>query len=88
MCPEAQVARLMTVAEWQSFIGHVDAAESWAFPERHDHWGIDGQTWCIEGRRADLHHRSEFWSPPPGPFFDLGMRLVALAGIVLPVDYP
>jgi hypothetical protein len=88
MDPKVQVARLLTGKEWRSFVERIDAVGFWAFPERHERWGLDGETWCIDGRRGDRYHRSECWSPTRGAFFDLGMRLVALAGIVLPVDYP
>jgi hypothetical protein len=55
-------------------------ASFWTLDIRDDRIGFDGATWTIEGRRRDIYHVVERWSPDYDAIWRLGRLLFDLAG--------
>jgi hypothetical protein len=78
----------LTEADWIRLKKMVEQADFWALPENHDHTGLDGWTWTVEGRDSERYHSSECWCPQDGAFHDLGSLFVEISGLEMPVDSP
>jgi hypothetical protein len=59
----------------------LDRANFWQMPTVGGQRGPDGATWVIEARVGSSYHVVERWSPPPGPFRDLGALFVRVASV-------
>jgi hypothetical protein len=76
----ARVERELSEGEWTEVHALVRSAGFWAMPGAFGDFGNDGATWMLEGRRGLAYHLVTKWSPDHGPFRDLAMHLVRLAG--------
>jgi hypothetical protein len=75
--PLASVA--LSLDDWEKLQGALNASGFWALDAADEEFGLDGARWLIEGRRGDIYHSVERWSPR-GALHDLGRLFFALAG--------
>jgi hypothetical protein len=77
-------SRELTTQERESLLAALRAAEFWHASSWQPVGGLDGAEWVYEARRGARYHVVDRWSPKTGPFYELGRRFVALAGIQVP----
>jgi hypothetical protein len=65
---------------WRRLQDALIRASFWTLDIRDDRIGFDGATWTIEGRRRDIYHVVERWSPDYDAIWRLGRLLFDLAG--------
>jgi hypothetical protein len=58
----------------------LEGANFWSL-SNGDKFGLDGAQWILEGASHDRYHITEWWTPSSGAVHDLGLKLIALAGL-------
>jgi hypothetical protein len=70
----------LSVIDWNRVKTAITVTGFWSIePESADIDGFDGAQWLIEGRRGDIYHAVQLWSPG-GAIQELGRLLFAIAG--------
>jgi hypothetical protein len=75
------VRRNLSQAEWSQVTRGLDAVGFWNLPTWVINYGRDGERWIIEGRDGSRYHVVDRWSPRAGPYRDIGLALLKLAGL-------
>ena len=70
---------VLTPDDWEKLQCAFRASDFWSLDARDEQLGLDGTWWLIEGRRGDIYHSVNRWSPR-GAVRDLGRLFFALAG--------
>ena len=78
--------RPISLRAQREFLATFERADFWNMPTYKDAVGLDGASWIVEARIGPHYHVVDRWSPPAGPFRDLGLSFMRLAG--LPTDGP
>lgn len=66
----------------RQFTAALDALKFWALPARDNtRTGFDGSQWILEGVKGGRYHVVDRWTPERGPFRNLMLELVGLAGV-------
>jgi hypothetical protein len=79
-------ARPISLRDQREFVAAFERTDFWTMPTYRDAGGGDGASWIVEARVGPHHHVVDRWSPGAGPFRDLGLSFMRLAG--LPTDGP
>lgn len=79
---EPQAAKALSPKDWEQLQQALTSSNFWSLDMVDDRLGFDGAQWSIEGRRGDICHSVQRWSPG-GPIFSLGLAFFALAGAPL-----
>jgi hypothetical protein len=69
----------LSLNDWEELQRALKAARFWSLDNAEKQWGLDGAQWLIKGRRGDIYHSVDRWSPE-GAVHDLGRLFFALAG--------
>jgi hypothetical protein len=77
-----RVSRTLSPPEWQALEAALRRADFWTTPTapHAGEQGLDGAQWIIEARRGPAYHVVDRWSPPEGPYRELGLMFLRLAG--------
>jgi hypothetical protein len=70
---------VLALDDWDKLQCALTTSGFWTLDTRNDRVGLDGAWWLIEGRRGDVYHAINRWSPG-GAVRDLGRLFFALAG--------
>jgi hypothetical protein len=71
----------LTLVDQRRLMAAFSRCEFWNMPAPSDGPIPDGSTWVIEGRSGAVYHVVSRVSPRPGPFRDLGLLFMELAGL-------
>ena len=69
----------LSLNDWEELQRALKAARFWSLDNAEKQWALDGAQWLIKGRRGDIYHSVDRWSPE-GAVHDLGRLFFALAG--------
>jgi len=69
----------LSPTDWNRLQDALSASNFWGLDTTDYKVGLDGAQWLIEGRRGDIYHAVERWSPR-GALRDLGKMFFTLAG--------
>jgi hypothetical protein len=72
----------LSLNDWEKLQRALMISNFWSLDTADEQLGLDGAQWLIEGRRGDIYHSVERWSPR-GAVRDLGCLFFALAGTPL-----
>ena len=72
-------SRVLSGTDWGRLRRTLDTAKYWSLAAGENRCGLDGADWLIEGRRKDIYHAVQRWSPC-GKIHDLGRLFFAMAG--------
>ena len=77
-----RVDRILGLSEWAALTRTIDQVGFWRLPtvSVDDTFGADGSQWIVEGRNLTTYHVVDRWTPEPGPYRDLGLLFLELAG--------
>jgi hypothetical protein len=80
--PWRTTSRGLTEDEWGEFRKRPIACSFWRLAKTDNkHYGLDGETWALEGVRDGRYHSVTRWSSGIGIFGGVCVRLAVLAGI-------
>jgi hypothetical protein len=71
----------LSVVDQRRLMAAFSRSDFWNMSSPSDGPAPDGSTWVIEGRSGAVYHVVSRWSPRPGPFRDLGLLFMELAGL-------
>lgn len=71
--------------ELQELARLLERAAFWQMPANSDERGLDGAVWVVEARVDNSYHFVKRWSPPSGPFHDLGAFFFRVGRISRPL---
>jgi hypothetical protein len=77
-----RIDRKLTDAEWGELTSGLKAIDFWGLPTDIGEAGLDGAQWVLEGRRGRQYHVVNRWSPKTGPYRELALSLLKLAGLL------
>ncbi|WP_162914546.1 hypothetical protein [Desertibaculum subflavum] len=73
---------LLSLTDWQKLDAALAVSAFWTQPTNDSRGVFDGAQWIVEGRRGHEYHVVNRWSPEAGPYRDLGLLFLQLAGYV------
>lgn len=75
-----QTHKLLSVMDWELLQAKLRNSTFWSLPTSGNMYGVHGEQWILEGRRNDTYHIVDRWTPPAGPYRDLGAFIFDLVG--------
>jgi len=73
-------SRNLTPEELRAFLAAFEDASFWSL-SNDEKVGFDGSHWILEGATHDRYHIVDWRSPSSGAIRDVGLKLIALAGL-------
>jgi hypothetical protein len=75
-----RLERKLKPSEWKEIVDGLLSMDFWKMPPTAQKSGHDGAHWILEGRKGADYHVVDRWEPESGPYHDLCLKLVGLAG--------
>jgi hypothetical protein len=75
-----QTHKQLSMKEWGLLQAKLRHSAFWSLPTSGNMYGVHGEQWILEGRRNDTYHIVDRWTPPAGPYRDLGAFIFDLVG--------
>jgi len=75
-----QTHKQLSMKEWGLLQAKLRNSTFWSLPTSGNMYGVHGEQWILEGRRNDTYHIVDRWTPPAGPYRDLGAFIFDLVG--------
>lgn len=84
--PDQNGSRALAPEDWVILKLAIDRAQFWTSEPSERLFGLDGAFWLFEGREDERFHVAQRWSPEAGPFRELGLTFLELAGVHVPAS--
>lgn len=75
-----QTHKRLSTMDWELLQAKLRHSTFWSLPTSGNMYGVHGEQWILEGRRNDAYHIVDRWTPPAGPYRDLGAFIFDLVG--------
>jgi hypothetical protein len=75
-----QTHKRLSMMEWELLQIKLRNSAFWSLPTSGNMYGVHGEQWILEGRRNNTYHIVDRWTPPDGPYRDLGGFIFDLVG--------
>jgi hypothetical protein len=79
-----RIDRALLPAEQDKLLARLNGVEFGEIGKDQNRFGMDGAQWILEGAEDGRYHVVDRWSPGPGPYRDICLVFLGLAGLAIP----